>query len=124
MRYSYRVGGWDTANATIRYSKEFAFKAAPPTNHPNRRTSIATLADHGTFMFFGFAAIKRLAEIQKDLDLDFVFVAGDLSYAGLSSEFKPLNITKEDEFEHVWDLLFIQNEPIAANYPWMVGDGE
>lgn len=34
-----------------------------------------------------------------------------------------LNISKEDEFEHVWDLLHIQNEPIAANVPWMVGNG-
>jgi hypothetical protein len=34
-----------------------------------------------------------------------------------------LNISKEDEFEHMWDLLGIQNERLAAKVPWMVGDG-
>ena len=31
---------------------------------------------------------------------------GDLSYAGLSQcILEPLHIDKEDEFEHIWDLL-------------------
>lgn len=126
-RYSYRVGGWDSVNKTVRYSDEFSFKAPPQSVNPNRKTVVTTLADHGTFMLFGFLTIdklvKLLADEQTANDMDFVFVAGDLSYAGLSSEFKPLNITSEDEFEHIWDLLFIQNQPVAAKYPWMVGDG-
>jgi len=50
-------------------------------------------------------------------------VVGDLFYAGLSSAMPRLNISKEDEFEHVWDLWAIQNQPIAATRPWMVGPG-
>jgi hypothetical protein len=29
--------------------------------------------------------------------MDFVFIAGDLSYAGLDFSFRPLNITSDDE---------------------------
>jgi hypothetical protein len=123
VSYTYRVGGWDPVNATTRYSSEFNFRAAPKVDHPNRKTVIATLADHGTFMLLGFATVNKLVQLQEEIGLDMVFVAGDLSYAGLSSDFPPLNITSEDEFEHVWDLLMIQNQPIAAKYPWMVGDG-
>jgi hypothetical protein len=123
MAYTYRVGGWDAANNTVRYSKDFSFRAAPEAN-PNRKTVVTTLADHGTFMLLGFLTVDTIVERMKDMDMDFIFVAGDLSYAGLSSAVPPLNISKEDEFEHIWDLLFIQNEPIAANVPWMVGNGK
>ncbi len=122
-RYKYRVGGWDSANATVRYSAEFPFKAAPESNNPNRPTKIATLADHGTFMLLGFATVNKMVELKERLGFEMVFVAGDLSYAGLSSAMPRLNISKEDEFEHMWDLLGIQNQPIAASYPWMVGNG-
>jgi hypothetical protein len=111
LSYDYRVGGWDSANSTIRYSSDFSFKATPSPD-PNRKTVISTLADHGTFMLFGFLTINQMLAKMKDIDMDFVFVAGDLSYAGLSSAFPPLNITKEDEVrifsnEHYCIVLFI-----------------
>jgi len=121
-KYCYRVGGFDTANSTQRYSSTFNF-TAPPKPAADHTTRVAALADHGTFELLGFETINRMVALEKDLNLDFVFVAGDLSYAGLESDMKILNITSEDEFEHVWDLLGIQNERIAAKYPWMVGDG-
>eukprot|EP01031_Cornospumella_fuschlensis_P039048 gene39048-47509_t len=120
--YCYRVGGYDSVNATTRVSKTFTFTTAPVPS-PTRTTRIGTLADHGTFMLLGFETIDRMVALKDSLDMDFVFAAGDLAYAGLSSELKALNISKEDEFEHVWDLLHIQNEPIAATVPWMVGNG-
>ena len=46
QKYLYRVGGYDSANSTLRYSSEFDFVAAPSTSDPNRRTTVATL---GTF---------------------------------------------------------------------------
>lgn len=49
--------------------------------------------------------------------------AGDLAYAGLSSAMPRLNISKEDEFEHIWDLWGIQTQPVAATRPFMVGVG-
>ncbi len=95
--YKYRVGGYDSANATVRFSAEFEFKAAPESNNPNRETKIATLADHGTFLLLGFATVNKMVELRAKLGFEMVFVAGDLSYAGLSSAMPRLNISKEDE---------------------------
>lgn len=95
-RYDYRVGGFDTANNTVRTSDTFSFNSKP-NNDPNRPTTVASLADHGTFELLGFATVDNMVKLQNDLDIDYVFVAGDLSYAGLSTDFPPLNITKEDE---------------------------
>ena len=126
--YVYRVGGYSSVNASMRFSDQFVFKAAPaPNSDPNRRTIAATFADHGTFELFGFKTVDKLVELYNNGDrvdrYDFVHVAGDLSYAGLSAPFVPLNVSKEDEFEHIWDLLAIQNQPVAARVPWMVSDG-
>ncbi len=126
--YIYRVGGYSSVNASMRFSDQFKFKAAPNRNSdPNRKTIAATFADHGTFELFGFKTIDKLVELYNDGRgqdrYEFVHVAGDLSYAGLSTAFTPLNISKEDEFEHIWDLLAIQNQPVAAQVPWMVSDG-
>jgi hypothetical protein len=125
--YTYRMGGFSSVNATMRFSDAFTFKAAP-LEDPNRQTIVATFADHGTFELFGFKTVDKLMELyskedSKDNHFDFVHVAGDLSYAGLSTAFTPLNISKEDEFEHIWDLLAIQNQKVAAVVPWMVSDG-
>eukprot|EP01038_Epipyxis_sp_PR26KG_P007480 gene7480-10194_t len=122
-KYKYRVGGYDEANKTIRYSEIYSFKSQPLSNDPNQKTVAATLADHGTIELFGFVTVDKMKKLEQQLGYDFVFVAGDLSYAGLSSAMPYLNISKEDEFEHMWDLLGIQNQLIAANYPWMIGVG-
>jgi hypothetical protein len=95
--YYYRVGGYDASNKTTRYSETFSFKSAPIEKNPNRKTVITTFADHGTFMLFGFLTVNKLVELKKSLDMDFVFIAGDLSYAGLDFSFRPLNITSDDE---------------------------
>jgi hypothetical protein len=127
--YTYRVGGYSAANATMRYSDAYTFKAAPADNNdPNRRTVTATFADHGTFELLGFKTVDKLVEMYGDTDdtsghFDFVHVSGDLSYAGLDSPFEPLNITKDDEFEHIWDLLGVQNQPVSATVPWMTSNG-
>lgn len=121
--YKYRVGGYDVVNATMRYSKEFTFNAAPLSNNANQEVTFGYMADHGTFELLGFATIDKMIKVYEELSIDIIHVAGDLSYAGLDSEFKPLNISKDDEFEHIWDLLFIQNEPIAAVMPWMINIG-
>ena len=52
-------------------------------------------------MLLGFAVSDAMAKAQDDLKIDMVAVMGDLCYAGLSSAMPRLNITKEDEFEHV-----------------------
>jgi len=121
--YSYRVGGFDASNQTARLSKEFIFNSAPSTTDPNQKVTIGTLGDQGTFMFLGFATSALLAQVQDEREVDMVMIAGDLCYAGLSSAAPRYNITADDEFEHIWDLWGIQNEPIAATRPLMVGVG-
>ena len=102
-KYSYRVGGFDTANNTMRYSDVFTFTSAPDHNDPNRVTRVYTIADHGTFELLGWETVLKMVKtINESTPLqnhkpDFVFAAGDLSYAGLSSEMPLLNISKEDE---------------------------
>jgi acid phosphatase type 7 len=121
--YTYRVGGQVPDNSgTMKYSDVFTFKTAPIPS-PDRQTVVATMADHGTFELFGWKTVEVMKSKQEELSLDFVHVSGDLSYAGLSTEMKYLHVDKEDEFEHIWDLLFIQNQPVAAEVPWMVTNG-
>ena len=113
-------------NSSMRFSDGFTFKSAPaPSEDPNRKTIAATFADHGTFELFGFKTIDKLVELynsgREDDRYEFVHVAGDLSYAGLSAPFNPLNISKEDEFEHIWDLLAIQTSLLQlACHGWSV----
>jgi hypothetical protein len=94
--YTYRVGGYNTVEKKSQYSGVFTFKSKP-LNNPNRKTVITSLADHGTFMLFGFVTINKLVRLKDEINMDFVFVAGDLSYAGLDFDFPPLNIEKTDE---------------------------
>lgn len=74
-------------------------------------------------MLLGFMVADKLATMQDELGIDLTMIVGDLSYAGLSSDFIPLNITSEDEFERVWDLYGIQSQRTAATRPFMVGNG-
>merc|ERR1719223_780656 len=74
-------------------------------------------------MLLGFAVTDKLISVMDSLGLEMVMTVGDLCYAGLSSAIKILNLSKEDEFEHVWDLWGIQNEPVSATRPYMVGPG-
>lgn len=74
-------------------------------------------------MLLGFATTELVTNVQDTLGVDVVMFAGDVCYAGLSSDFPRHNITSDDEFEHVWDLWGIQSEPVAATRPFMVGVG-
>lgn len=121
MDIEYHVKGYDSNN-NEKSSKNFIFTSAPD-NQPNRMTKIATLADQGTFMLLGFAAQAKLESMKNELEIDVSTVIGDLSYAGLSTEFSHLNISKEDEFERVWDLYGIQSQAVASTMPWMVTNG-
>lgn len=110
-KYSYRVGGYDTANKTVRYSDVFTFISAPDHTDPSRVTKVYTVADHGTFELLGFETVKKMVMMinestpLKDNRPDFIFAAGDLSYAGLSSEIAFLNISKEDEVSRLVEYL-------------------
>lgn len=54
-------------------------------------------ADHGTFMLFGFLTVNKLEKAMKEMGIEMVFVAGDLSYAGIDADMPRANITSADE---------------------------
>lgn len=123
VQYKYRVGGFDSANNTIRRSKDFKFNSVPVTD-PNAKTVFSMLADQGTFMVLGFSTTQKLIQVQDTLGVDIVMYSGDLCYAGLSGDLTPFNnVEEDDEFGHIWDLWGIQNEPVAATRPFMTGSG-
>lgn len=100
--YKYRVGGFDPEAQVYKYSKEYTFTAAPVSS-PNRSTKAFTVADHGTFMLYGWETVKKMLMVMEEGQYkpDFVFAAGDLSYAGLSTSIDILNIDKEDEVSFI-----------------------
>jgi hypothetical protein len=63
--YIYRVGG-TAADGTVTYSAEFAYRAQP-TRDPNRKTTIATLADHGTFELLGWKTMQTMKARQAEV---------------------------------------------------------
>ena len=92
-----------------------------PLPATQKEITFAAFGDMGTVMPLGF---KVSAKIQENLaGLDFVFQHGDISYAGVDTELKILNISKNDEWEFIWDLFGRQIQPIASNIPWLVGVG-
>lgn len=45
------------------------------------------------------------------------------SYAGVDAAVAPLNMSKDDEIEAVWDLYGRQIEPVSSRIPWQTGVG-
>ena len=79
---------------------------------------MALIGDQGTVMPLGFAVTEKLTTVQDDEEegdggvVDMVVHVGDLSYAGIDTAFPRLNVSKEDEFEWIWDLWQLQNQPV------------
>jgi len=123
-RYTYRVGsdspGPNTTAGEGAFSEPYSFASPVAAGAP---TNVAVLADMGTVMPLGFAVAEKLAAVQDSLGVDTAMVVGDLAYAGIDTAFPRINVSKDDEFEWIWDLWQIQNQPVAATRPWMVGIG-
>ena len=62
---------------------------------------IEYVADHGTFMLLGFMTTNKLAKVAKQMGVEMVFVAGDLSYAGIDADMPRANITSADEVRNI-----------------------
>jgi hypothetical protein len=96
----------------------------------------ATYGDMGTYLPFGHTVFEKLAAVHLNekgkhaVDpsgigpFDFVLHQGDISYAGVDSSVKILNMTKNDEVEATWDLFGRMIQPVAATVPYMVGAGK
>ena len=53
-------------------------------------------------MLFGFMTLNKLAKVAKQMGVEMVFVAGDLSYAGIDADMPRANITSADEVGYCW----------------------
>jgi hypothetical protein len=49
---------------------------------------------------------------------------GDISYAGIDSEIKALNVTKDDEWEFIWDQYGHEMQPLTGHIPFMTTVGK
>lgn len=113
-------GAGDTSAASAAaeggaFSGTFSFSAAPAIG---TGTKVALIGDQGTVMPLGFAVTEKLTTVQDDEEegdggvVDMVVHVGDLSYAGIDTAYPRLNVSKEDEFEWIWDLWQLQNQPV------------
>ena len=89
----------------------------------SQTVSFATYGDMGTVMPLGFKVFDKVKEEHLRDPFDFILHQGDISYAGVDTSIKILNISKDDEWEYIWDLFGRQIEPVAANIPYMTSTG-
>ena len=83
---------------TQTFSKIKQFKAPPLRVQQLDELNIAVFGDMGTFAPFGHFVCKLIAKDHFIKPLDFVFLTGDIAYAGMNSE-------KVGEVEPIWDLF-------------------
>jgi len=80
-RYFYKVGD----DETLTFSQIKYFKSPPLKVQQLDELSIAVFGDMGTFAPFGHFVISQIAKDNFVRPLDFVFLTGDLAYAGMGS---------------------------------------
>ena len=71
----------------------------------------------GTVMPLGFMVFDKILKDHRQSPagvFNATMLFGDISYAGVDTNVKPLNVTKADEWQYVWDLFGRQVEPLAA----------
>lgn len=111
--YSYSCKG---SNMTYTFHTKATYMGDKPT-------TFATFGDMGTYVPLGFEVYNVLERSHAKTPFDFVLQQGDISYAGVDTAVPWLNISKDDEFEFVWDVFGRQIEGVAATSPWMTGVG-
>jgi len=106
--YYYRVGMPDS------WSDVFTFVTAPnPSDSAFGKQVIALVADQGTYPA-SWEVIDLMIASHAQEAFNLVLHAGDVCYAGVSSEW---------ELEEIWDVWEDWVEPIAANVPYMFAVG-
>ncbi len=112
QKYFYKVGDLQTRTfSEIKY-----FKSPPSRNSSLAQIKISVFGDMGTYAPFGHLVSKMIAEKNALNPYDFVFLTGDIAYAGVGS-------TKVGELEPIWDLFGEQSESFAAYTAFMPGVG-
>ena len=85
-------------------------------------TYLAVWGDMGVVPL-GFKVFDTILKDHEETPFNATMLFGDISYAGIDTEIKILNVTKADEWEFVWDLFGRQVEPMSSKVPFMVGVG-
>ena len=81
-RYYYKVGDAKSGS----WSKVWSFVAPPNRNQHLDRINIAVFGDMGTYAPMGFSVSYQINMTHMIDPFDFVFLTGDISYAGMNSE--------------------------------------
>jgi hypothetical protein len=111
-RYYYRVGDAETRI----FSKIKYFKSPPLKVQSLEEVNIAVFGDMGTYTPFGAFVINQIVKDHFIRPYDFVFLTGDIAYAGVSKE-------STGELEPIWDLFGELTSKFAAFTPFMPGVG-
>ena len=82
---------------------------------------VALLADVGSIEILGFKTWSTLAGAIDTLDA--AVHAGDVSYAGMDTAIPFLNVTKDDEFEPLWDVYGRTHANFTSQRTYQVGIG-
>ena len=78
--------------------------------------NIAVFGDMGTFAPFGHSVIHQISADNFVKPFNFVFLTGDIAYAGMNSQ-------QVGEVEPIWDIFGELSEKFAAYTPFMPGVG-
>eukprot|EP00762_Andalucia_godoyi_P002053 ANDGO_02468.mRNA.1 Purple acid phosphatase 18 len=113
-KYYYRVG--DCAGKEESFSEVMDFVSSPLATDKVDRVNMVVIGDQGTVAPFGFEVSNQLHRDNLKDRFDLVLLAGDIAYAGVSSQ-------EEGEIEPIWDIYGEQIEPVASRVPWMAGVG-
>lgn len=81
-KYYYKVGDLKTNT----YSEIKHFKAPPSINSTLSEIRMAVFGDMGTYTPLGHMVTKLITSQQRVKPYDFVFLTGDIAYAGVSSK--------------------------------------
>lgn len=93
-RYYYRVG--DEESQTFSEIKYFQAPPLKDTSLPE--INMAVFGDMGTFAPLGHMVMSQISRDNLVKPYHFVFLTGDIAYAGMNSE-------KTGEIEPIWDLF-------------------
>ena len=81
-KYYYRVGDAETRT----FSKVKYFTSPPLKVQQLEEIKLAVVADMGTFAPFGHFVINQIAKDHFIKPFNFVFLTGDIAYAGMNSQ--------------------------------------
>ena len=112
QKYHYRVGD----SVILTYSEPRSFVSPPNKGTHLPRIHFAAFGDMGTYVPMGHKVSDALFDYHQKDPFDFVFMNGDIAYAGISSD-------KVGEVEPIWDLYGQMTEKWTSTVAFMPGVG-